>query len=118
MSLLGFLPWRCGTCKARFYARTVAIAYLPLVHCHNCGNLEVERVSRDRVVGGGWMRLQRLLRFPAYRCDACRTRFFSLRRFKPVPSTTFVEFNQPPRTRASDSQPGGSEAADAESDNR
>ncbi len=109
MSLLGFLPWRCGACQTRFYARAVAIRYLYLVHCGTCGNLEVERVSRDRVVGGVWASLQRMLRMPAYRCDACRTRFFSLRRFAPVASSSFVEFNQPAVPALAHGDPGNAD---------
>ncbi len=113
MSLLGLLPWRCGTCQERFFAGAVALRYLYLVHCKNCGNLETERVGRDRVLGGAWVTLQRILHFPAYRCDACRNRFFSLRKFSPVASSSFEEFNQPVQTRASDQKPAPEPAASA-----
>ena len=91
-SAMNLLPWRCITCEARFYAGMVAMRFLPVVHCPNCGNLDLEQVGRDRVMGGWWTSLRRVLRFPAYRCDACRTRFFSVRRFRPVVPTAFPEF--------------------------
>jgi len=92
MSALGFLPWRCGTCQSRFFARTVAIRFLYLVHCPNCGDLDPQQLGRDRVFGGLRNSLKRILRLPAYRCEACRNRFFSLRLFQPVLPTSFVEF--------------------------
>lgn len=87
----GLLPWRCQTCQTRFLARTVAVAHAGLVHCPKCGNLDLEHCGRDRVFGG-WSKVQRFLRFPAYRCDACRERFFSLRRFKPIVPTSHPEY--------------------------
>jgi len=120
MSAFGFLPWRCGTCQARFYSRTVAIRFLHLVHCPNCGDLDPERVGGDRVLGGMWKTVQRVLRVPAYRCEACRNRFFSLRRFRPVQATSFLEFGgdpATPKTAASAAEPapasGGEEVAAA-----
>ncbi|MBI3404916.1 MAG: hypothetical protein HY046_05615 [Acidobacteria bacterium] len=88
----GFLPWRCQTCETRFRARAVALGFLIFVHCPNCGNLELDKVGRDRVLGGFWVKMQRWLHFPAYRCDACRTRFFSIRRFRPIVPTSYPEF--------------------------
>ena len=92
LSLAALLPWRCGSCGARFHAHgQTALAHLALVHCHKCGNLNLEHVGRDRVVGGLWTRLQRVLRLPAYRCDNCRTRFFSMRKFRKIETTTRPE---------------------------
>ncbi len=79
------------------------------VHCPHCGNMAVEHVRRDRVVGGWRVSLQRALRFPAYRCDGCRTRFFSIRSFQPVAPAVWED-------QAADSapgpQPGGASPAD------
>lgn len=89
---LGFRPWRCQTCQTRFFGHAVAVKDVPLVHCPQCGNLDVQRVTRDRVVQGMLPGLKRLLRFPAFRCDACRHRFFSLRLYRPVMATHYPEF--------------------------
>lgn len=96
LSVFGFLPWRCGTCESRFMARKVALRFLYTVHCANCGDLDPERLGRERVFGGWWNGIQRILRVPAYRCEACRNRFFSLRLFRPVQPTSFVEFGGVP----------------------
>ena len=93
-SLFGLRPWRCRTCGERFFGWRVPAGYVIYVHCSRCGNLDLQRVSRDRVVEGVFIGMQRMLHFPAYRCDACRRRFFSLRpyrriaalRHEPVPS--------------------------------
>ena len=57
--------WRCAS--------------LHLAHCPKCGNFDLDRISRERVDGGALIFAKRLLRFPAYRCDPCRERFFSIR---------------------------------------
>jgi hypothetical protein len=57
----------------------VAFAYLRYAHCRRCGNLDLQRVSREHV--DGWFAwLGRLLRVPAYRCGPCRRKFFCLLR--------------------------------------
>ncbi len=78
-TLAGCRPWRCKTCELRFYARRVALRFLHLAHCPKCGNFDLDRISRERVDGGTLIFAKRLLRFPAYRCDPCRERFFSIR---------------------------------------
>jgi len=83
-SVFGLRPWRCRTCGRRFHAGVVAIRFGLYVHCPSCGNLDLQKVSRDRVVEGRLLGLRRMLRFPAYRCEDCRSRFFSLRKFRPV----------------------------------
>jgi len=46
-------------------------------------------VARNRVEGGVITDLERWMNFPAYRCDPCRTKFFSLRPFRPdLPEAT------------------------------
>ena len=83
IGVTGLRPWRCRTCEARFFARAVPISYIAFVHCPLCGNLDLQRISREHVSGGlAW--LKRLLRFPAYRCDPCRHRFFSLRQHRRI----------------------------------
>ena len=88
ISLTGLRPWRCRLCELRFFAWSVAMPYLGFVHCRLCGNLDVQRVSREYVTGWhAW--LFRLARVPAFRCAPCRHRFFSLlfhRRLRPVDS--------------------------------
>jgi uncharacterized protein with PIN domain len=60
-------------------------------HCARCGNLDLQHVSRDRVPEGALASLKRILHFPAYRCDPCRQRFFSLRPFRRIPAVRFEQ---------------------------
>ncbi len=83
--MLGLRPWRCRTCGIRFYAWRVPVRYAFYVHCPRCGNLDLQRVSRDRVVEDFFAPLKRVMRIPAYRCDPCRLRFFSIRAFRRIP---------------------------------
>ena len=73
------LPWKCRNCENRFHAWTVPPAFVLRAHCPKCGNLGIERVARKRVEEGFLAGLRRALHFPAYRCDPCRHKFFSLR---------------------------------------
>ena len=75
---LGLRPWRCHTCDRRFYAGIVATSFAHYVHCSKCGNFDLEHIARNRVEEGTLVFLKRRLRFPAYRCDPCRHRFFSI----------------------------------------
>lgn len=77
----------------------VPVRYVIYVHCARCGNFDLRRVSRDRVSGDLFAPLERALHFPAYRCDPCRLRFFSLRRFRPIPAL----HNESSPTESSDS---------------
>ena len=77
-TLAGLRPWRCQTCDKRFYAWTVALAFARYVHCPRCGNFELQHIQRDRVDQGVLPAVKRFLGFPAYRCDPCRRKFFSL----------------------------------------
>jgi len=84
----GFKPWRCHTCEHRFHARQVAVSLAAYAHCPKCGNFNLDHLSRDRVEHGTLIFLKRWLGCPAYRCEPCRERFFSLRPFRRIlPST-------------------------------
>jgi uncharacterized protein with PIN domain len=85
-SLFGLRPWRCRTCGIRFYGWLVPATYAVYAHCGRCGNLDLQHVSRDRVVEDALAPIKRLLHFPAYRCDPCRQRFFSVRPFRRIPA--------------------------------
>jgi hypothetical protein len=84
----GLRPWRCHTCDYRFYSWRVALIFSYYAHCAKCGNFDLEYISRERVEQGTLMTLKRWLGIPAYRCDACRRRFFSVLPFRRIlPST-------------------------------
>lgn len=87
LSLLGLRPWRCKTCDRRFYAWLVPVLYVGFTHCPQCGNLDLQRVSREKVDEGLLVGLRRALHFPAYRCEPCRNRFFSLRLYRRIVPT-------------------------------
>jgi putative FmdB family regulatory protein len=77
-SALALYPWRCKKCEARFYARRMSLSDSLHAHCPICGNHEVKRVSPGLVnspLGFLWRRLP----IPAYRCDPCRHKYFSIR---------------------------------------
>ncbi len=63
----------------RFFAWAVPLQYQRYAHCDLCGSLDLQRISREYVTEGSLIWLRRLLQFPAYRCDPCRHRFFSVR---------------------------------------
>jgi hypothetical protein len=77
-SIAGLKPWRCHTCDLRFYAGRVAVAFSRYAHCPRCGNFELGSIPRDRVEQGAFLFLKRWMGFPAYRCDPCRQRFFTV----------------------------------------
>jgi hypothetical protein len=83
-TLAGCRPWRCHTCDYRFYSWRVALIFSCWAHCPRCGNFDLGHISRERVESGSMVFAKRLLRFPAYRCDPCRERFFSLRPFRKI----------------------------------
>jgi len=85
-SIFGLRPWRCRTCGIRFVAWRVPARYVFYVHCPQCGNLDLQRVSRERVVEDLFAPLKRAARVPAYRCDPCRLRFFSVLPFRRIPA--------------------------------
>jgi hypothetical protein len=83
-SMSGLRPWRCHTCDRRFYAWRVAIRFQGFAHCPRCGNFDLEHISRERVETGTMIAMKRWFGFPAYRCDPCRHRFFSIRRYRRI----------------------------------
>ena len=96
VGLAALRPWRCRMCDLRFYAWAVPVAYARYAHCPLCGNLDLQRIDRKHVTEGAFVWLRRLLRFPAYRCDPCRFRFFSLRPRLVVPESVGGEGVAPP----------------------
>ncbi|NDQ56330.1 MAG: hypothetical protein GZ088_04555 [Acidipila sp.] len=62
----------------------------------------MNRVARDRVDKVFLAGLQRMMRVPAYRCDHCRQKFFSLRSYLPATPVASVADHQgkPGRTSA------------------
>ena len=87
LGLVGLRPWRCKTCEARFHAWQVARAHVFYAHCSRCGNFQLRQISRDHVDSGWFVGLRRALHIPAYRCEPCRRRFFSLRAYHPIAPT-------------------------------
>lgn len=83
-TLSALRPWRCRTCDLRFYARSVALPFARYAHCPKCGNFDLQRIARDRVEKGTLIFLKRVLVFPAYRCDPCREKFFSILPFRRI----------------------------------
>jgi hypothetical protein len=77
-AVAGFLPWRCGSCAARFRARLMPFRTLFYAHCRICGNLKLQRIAAARVLGMTTI-LWRILGIPALRCEPCRHKFFSVR---------------------------------------
>ena len=54
-------------------------------HCPICGNLELKRISSEYVdnpLGILW----RLFRVPAFRCEPCRYKYFSILPLREMPS--------------------------------
>lgn len=96
IGLTGLRPWRCRMCNKRFFARSVALSYALTAHCRECGNLDLQRISRDHMKGFRAWFLRRL-HVPVYRCDPCRNRFFSWRRYRPVRPVAAKE--APPEAR-------------------
>ena len=85
LGVLGLRPWRCQACKRRFYAWAVALPFASRVHCRRCGNFDLQRISAKwvEVWYGG---IARRMGVPAYRCDPCRHKFFSIRSFQRIRS--------------------------------
>jgi hypothetical protein len=77
-------PWRCQACDLRFYAKNVALPFAHYAHCPKCGNFDLQHIARARVEKGTLIFLKRLVGFPAYRCDPCREKFFSLLPFRRI----------------------------------
>lgn len=77
-SVAGILPWRCESCATRFRARLLPFRTFLYAHCGICGNLELQRISAERITGMIAI-AARLLGIPALRCQPCRHKFFSVR---------------------------------------
>lgn len=99
-TLLGYRPWRCRTCEFRFYGRRAPRRFQRFAHCPKCGNFDLQRISRDRVEKGMLVFAKRLLRLPAYRCDPCRERFFSVRPFRRILPSNAVAVEEKVPTEA------------------
>jgi hypothetical protein len=54
------------------------------VHCPRCGVFSLERIAARHVTEGSLHIVKRFLGFSAYRCDPCRTRFFSVRQYREI----------------------------------
>jgi hypothetical protein len=77
-SFFGVYPWRCSDCHGRFHARMMPLGDSLRAHCPICGNLELKRISAE-YVATPLSFLWRFLRVPAYRCEPCRYKYFSVR---------------------------------------
>lgn len=70
-------------CEMRFHARAIPLRLLFYARCGICGNLELQRISAEKVSGLKSV-AGRLLGLPALRCAPCRHKFFSLRPLLPA----------------------------------
>jgi len=84
ISLVNLRPWRCRNCDLRFFGWAAPVAYAKYAHCLMCGNFDLQRISGEHVKEGMFPRLSSRLHVPAYRCDPCRNRFFSLRPYRRI----------------------------------
>jgi len=89
-SAVGVVPWRCMVCETRFHARAIPLRHLLYARCGVCGNLDLQRISADKVSGAA-SAVGRLLKLPAVRCAPCRHKFFSLRPMLPAERAAGVE---------------------------
>lgn len=78
LSIIGVYPWRCLSCETRFHARPMSLTDSLHAHCPICGNMELKRISAERV-DSHLAFLWRRLSIPAYRCEPCRYKYFSIR---------------------------------------
>jgi C4-type Zn-finger protein len=87
LGVMGVYPWRCRDCRARFYARLMPLSDSLHAHCPICGNIDLKRISPEHVdtpFGFLWG----AIRIPAYRCEPCRYKYFSI---LPARSTELAE---------------------------
>jgi C4-type Zn-finger protein len=84
LSLLGIYPWRCFECEARFYSRPMPLGESLRAHCPRCGNPDLKRISSE-YVASPFSFLWRFLRIPAFRCEPCRHKYFSIRPYRSRP---------------------------------
>ena len=80
-SAFGIYPWRCRKCETRYHARLMSVSDLLHAHCPICGNPVLKRISGEHV-NGPFAFLWRLLSIPAYRCEPCRHKYFSLKPYR------------------------------------
>lgn len=78
LSVVGVYPWRCRECRGRFFARLMPLSDSLHAHCPICGNQDLKRISPEFVTSPLSF-AGRLLRIPAYRCEPCRHKYFSVR---------------------------------------
>src|SRR5215469_6482211 len=83
LSAFGVYPWRCQDCHGRFHARIMPLGATLRAHCPICGNQDVKRIAADRVETS-FAFVWRFMKLPAYRCEPCRYRYFSIRPRKAV----------------------------------
>jgi hypothetical protein len=70
-------------CERRFFAAAVPPKFFFAAHCGRCGNFDLQRIAKQHV--SGWFAwIPRLAGVPAYRCDPCRNRFFSIRPLRKI----------------------------------
>jgi C4-type Zn-finger protein len=77
LGALGVYPWRCRDCRARFYARLMPLSDSLHAHCPICGNFELKRISPAHV-DTSLAFLWSAIHIPAYRCEPCRHKYFSI----------------------------------------
>lgn len=81
LGIVGVYPWRCRACETRFYARIMPLADSLHAHCPICGNPDLKRIDPEHV-DSMFAFLWRHLRIPAYRCEPCRHKYFSVRPYR------------------------------------
>ena len=81
LSIFNVYPWRCGKCDTRFYSRLMPLGDSLHAHCPLCGNPELKRISSD-YVASPFSFLWRFLHIPAFRCEPCRHKYFSIRPYR------------------------------------
>jgi hypothetical protein len=68
-------------CETRFYARAITLTDALHAHCPVCGNPDLKRIAAEHVEGA-FAFLWRALSVPAYRCEPCRYKYFSILPFR------------------------------------
>lgn len=84
LSIFALYPWRCRKCETRFHARLMPLGDSLHAHCPICGNHELKRISPEHV-SSAFSLLWRILRVPAYRCEPCRHKYFSILPYRTRP---------------------------------
>jgi C4-type Zn-finger protein len=77
-SIIGVYPWRCRKCETRFHARMMTLSELVHAHCPICGNPDLKRIAAEHV-NNHFSFVWRWLSIPAYPCEPCRHKYFSIR---------------------------------------